>query len=111
MNQTCHNLNDHISAHYELLTESNMTEQNCPDTSPRLKKASIKSRSEYRNIRRGKRSTTDPVKISTTFDIIGHSEKPFQQRKNFYPELNYTDIIVEAHNVSPLKLSFNKRSS
>ena len=88
-----------------------MTEENCPNTSPRLKGAIVKHRSQYQNIRRKKRSILDPVKISTTYDIVGHSETPFQQRKNFYPELNYTDIIVDAHNVSPLKLPFKKKLS
>jgi len=86
------------STHYELLTKSDLLEQNCPNSSPRLSEADIKPRAAYRTVRREKRSIDDPVKISTTYDIVGHSEIPFQQRKNFYPELNYTDIIVEAHN-------------
>lgn len=64
----------------------------------RFQNAEIKPRVAYRTVRRQRRSTNDPVKVSTTWDIIGHSENPFQQRKNFYPELNLTDIIVEAHN-------------
>lgn len=66
----------------------------------------IKPRTSFNNFGRPKRSIDDPVKISTTFDIVGHSEKPFQQRKNFYPQENYTDIIVEAHNVSSVLLHF-----
>ena len=85
------------------MTKSDLLEQNCPNSSPRLSEADIKPRAAYRTVRREKRSIDDPVKISTTYDIVGHSEKPFQQRKNFYPDLNYTDIIVEAHNVSPIK--------
>ena len=90
--------------HYELLVESNDDKNNCPDTSPRLKNSIIKPRSSFKNFGRSKRSIDDPVKISTTYDIIGHSEKPFQQRKIFYPQENYTDIIVEAHNVSYILL-------
>ena len=87
-----------------------MLEQNCPNSSPRFNEDDIKPRAAYRTVRREKRSIDDPVKISTTYDIVGHSEKPFQQRKNFYPELNYTDIIVEAHNVSPIKRSVSVKS-
>ena len=86
--------------HYELLVNTNATNDACPDSSPRLKNANIKSRMDFKILRRPKRAINDPVKISTTFDIIGHSENPFQQRNNFYPEENYTDIIVDAHNVS-----------
>ena len=89
--------------HYELLVESNDIHKRCPDTSPRLKISDIKPRSFFKNVGRSKRSLNDPVKISTTYDIIGHSDKPFQQRENFYPEENYTDIIVEAHNVSEIQ--------
>ena len=94
-----------ISVHFELLVESNDEKNVCPVTSPRLKYSVIKSRISYKNQRRLKRSIDDPVKISTTYDIVGHSEKPFQQRKIFYPYENYTDIIVEAHNVSLKNLS------
>ena len=66
----------------------------------------IKPRTSFKNFGRPKRLTDDPVKISTTYDIVGHSEKPFQQRKTFYPQQNYTDIIVEAHNVSSVLLQF-----
>lgn len=92
------------------MTESNTLEQNCPNSSPRLNEAVIKPRVAYRTVRREKRSTADPVKISTTYDIVGHSENPFQQRKNFYPDLNYTDIIVEAHNVSLIKRAISVSS-
>ena len=97
--------------HYELLVESNDDRKICPDTSPRFKYSMIKPRTSFKNFGRPKRSTDDPVKISTTYDIVGHSEKPFQQRKTFYPMQNYTDIIVEAHNVSSVLLQFFSLSS
>ena len=91
--------------HYELLIENNDIDEICPDLSPRLKFAKIKPVSAFRNKKRSNRSISDgPVKISTTYDIVGHSENPFQQRENFYPEHNYTDIIVEAHNVSYFRI-------
>ena len=86
--------------HYELLASTNATNDVCPDSSPRLKNANIKSRFDFKILGRPKRAINDSIKISTTYDIIGHSEHPFQQRNNFYPEENFTDIIVEAHNVS-----------
>ena len=81
-------------------------------SSPRFNESDIKPRSAYRRREptREARSTADPIKISTTYDIVGHSEKPFQQRKNFYPELNFTDIIVEAHNVSLFKHAVSVKS-
>ena len=88
------------------MNESDLTEKICSNASPRFKEAIIKPRTQF--IKRKRRSTVDPVKISTTYDIIGHSDTPFQQRKNFYPELNYTDIIVEAHNVSVIQCVVNK---
>ena len=89
-----------FSVHYELLAITNDANNVCPNSSPRLRMANVKPHSAFKKTGRPKRAITDPVKISTTYDIIGHSERPFQQRKNFFPESNYTDIIVEAHNVS-----------